>query len=135
MFSALDISTSGLIAQRTRVETVAANIANANTVLNANGENIPFRRRIALLAPGDPDIADGQGVRVASIIEDQRPFEMRYEPGSPLDTDGDGYVAYPDIDPITEQINAMEAARAYEANIVMADATKRMIQSSLELLR
>ena len=133
MFGALDTSTSGLIAQRTRLNTIAANLANANTVTHDGVTNEPFRRRIPLLAPGDPSTNDPAGVHVAEIELDPAPFRRKYQPGHPL-ADGDGYVKYPNIDFIVEQINALEASRSYEANIAAAEATKRMMQASLDLL-
>ena len=133
MFGALDTSTSALVAHRTRMETVAANVANANTAVDENGENNPFRRRIALLSSGDPATGKSTGVHVQEIVLDQAPFQMRYEPNNPL-RDENGYVKYPNINSIYEQVNALEISRAYEANIQAAEATKAMMQSALRLL-
>lgn len=133
MFGALDISTSGLVANRIRMETVAANVANANTAVDENGENNPFRRRIALLSSGDPATGKTAGVHVQEIALDQAPFQLRYEPNNKL-ADDNGYVKYPNINPIYEQVNALEISRAYEANIQAAEATKAMMQSAMRLL-
>ncbi|MEM9883535.1 MAG: flagellar basal body rod protein FlgC, partial [Planctomycetota bacterium] len=132
MFGALDTSTSGLVANRIRLETVAANVANANSIDDGDGNNVPFRRRIALLAEGDPT-TNGPGVHVAEIAHDPAPFRKKFEPNHPL-ADGEGYVSYPNINPIHEQVNALEIARAYEANIQAAEATKAMMQSALRLI-
>lgn len=133
MFGALDTSTSGLVAHRVRLETVAANLANANSIEDANGNNVPFRRRLALLAPGDKATGNPHGVHVSEIALDPAPFQKRYMPNHPL-RDDDGYVLFPNIDSTYEQVNALEIARAYEANIQAAEATKAMLQSSLRLL-
>lgn len=133
MFGALDTSTSALVANRIRMETVAANVANANSITDENGQNNPFRRRLALLAPGDPATGSSRGVHVQEIALDDAPFQLKYEPKNPL-ADADGYVKYPNINPIFEQVNALEISRAYEANIQAAEATKAMMQSSLRLL-
>ncbi len=133
MFGALDTSTSALVANRVRMETVAANIANANSITDEHGNNVPFRRRIALLAPGDPAAGKDKGVHVQEILLDRAPFQMKHEPNNPL-ADADGYVKYPNIDPIYEQVNALEISRAYEANIQAAEATKLMLQASLRLI-
>ena len=133
MFGALDTSTSGLVAQRTRLNAIAANLANAQTVTHDGVTNEPFRRRIPLLAPGDPATGSPSGVHVAEIELDPAPFRRQHQPGHPL-ADADGYVQYPNIDPMVEQINALEASRSYEANIAAAEATKRMMQASLDLL-
>ena len=133
MFGALDTSTSALVAQRTRMNVIAANLANQNTIYNADGEYEPYRRRIPTFAPGDPSTGSDAGVHVSNILYDQAPLRRSYEPGHP-EADADGYVEYPNIDPVTEQINALEAGRAYEANITAAEATKSMLRASLRLI-
>ncbi|TVQ54597.1 MAG: flagellar basal body rod protein FlgC [Phycisphaerales bacterium] len=133
MLGSLDISTSGLIAQRTRLNVVAANVANKDTILNENGEYEPFRRRIAHLAAGDPSRGEPMGVHVSNIELDDGTPMLKYEPGSPF-ADENGYVGYPNINPVVEQMNAMEAARSYEANIAAIEATKSMTSIALQLL-
>ena len=133
MFGALDTSTSGLVAQRTRMNIIAANIANANSVIDEKGNYNPFRRRVALLAEGDPTSGSKDGVHIREVMIDQSPFQKKYEPGHP-NADSDGYVNYPNVSGVIEQINALEASRAYEANITAAEATKNMMQSSLRLI-
>ena len=132
MFHALDTSASGLVANRIRLETVAANLANANTITNESGENIPFRRRIAILQAGGPG-GDPDGVHVQQIKLDDAPFQLKFMPDHPL-ADADGYVKHPNLDPMIEQINALEISRAYEANLQAAEATKNMLQTALQLL-
>jgi flagellar basal-body rod protein FlgC len=136
VYGALDISTSGMIAQRTRLEAITANIANRDTYLDANGNNIPFKRRVAMFAPGDPAsssvIGRGLGVHVESI-EQEDGFELRFEPGNPY-ADAQGYVKYPAINPTFEQLNAFQAQRSYEANVVVAEATKQMMTQALRLI-
>ena len=136
MFGTLDISSSALVAQRTRMDTIAANIANINTTQNARGEPIPYRRRFAVFAPGQggrgPD-ADKPGVHVRKVGIDPSPFQRRYQPGHP-DAAPDGYVSYPNIDMAIEFVNALEASRAYEANVTTMEVTKSMINASLRLL-
>lgn len=134
MFGALDISTSGLIAHRTRLDTISANIANARSIINAEtGAYEPYQRRIATLAAGDPASGLSQGVHVASILIDPAPLRLEYDPFSPF-ANADGYVGYPNVNPVIEQMNAMEAARSYEANIAAAEATKSMMSVALQLL-
>lgn len=133
MFNALDTSTSALVAQRTRMNVIAANIANQNSVIDADGNYNPFRRRIAILASGDPASGSDRGVHVREMKIDPSPYQKKYEPGHPH-ADEQGYVNYPNISPVIEQINALEASRAYEANITAAEATKNMMQTSLRLI-
>jgi flagellar basal-body rod protein FlgC len=131
MFGSLDTSTSGLVAQRTRMEVISANLANQNTIYNAEGEYEPFRRRVAIMAQGGP--RGGDGVHIEQIKLDQSEFRRQYKPGHP-EANENGYVKYPNISSAMERVNAMEASRAYEANISAAQATKSMLQSSLRLL-
>lgn len=133
MYGLLDVSTSGLTAQRTRLEVATANIANIDTIAGPNGEYAPFRRRMAILATGDPASGSELGVHVSSIELNDGPFKQKYDPSHPF-ADANGYVQYPDIDPSVEQINSMEAMRSYEANIIAAEATKAMMSMALRLL-
>ena len=142
MYGSLDISTSGMIAQRTRLAVIQANIANRNTILDAQGNVNPYRRRIVHFAPGDPTARTAQGrqlgVHVAEIQLDPTPVQPReYDPSNPYAYKSGpykGYVPDTNINPIVEQINALEASRAYEANIAAAEATKTMISQALRLL-
>lgn len=136
MYGALDISTSGMIAQRTRLEAITANIVNKDTFLDASGRNNPFKRKMVHFAPGDPTAGSPQaqrlGVHIAAIEEDSS-FVLKHEPSNPY-ADDQGYVKYPDINTGFEQMNAYEAQRAYEANIVVAEATKAMMAQALRLI-
>lgn len=132
MYGILDISTSGLVAQRTQLDTIAANMANARTTRRADGAPGPYLRRVALFSPGDG--RGGDGVHVRGVVEDtlQPPLKV-HEPSHP-DADADGYVLYPNVDPATEMVNAMVAVRAYEANVTAIEATKSMMAATLRLL-
>lgn len=131
MLELLNMGASGLVAQRTRMDTIANNVLNINTTHNASGEKIPFRRRIVDFAPGNPK--GGQGVHVRAIRQDMSPFNKRYDPGNP-DADANGIVLYPNIDIGWEQVNMLEASRAYDANVTMMETGKAMFNSSLRLL-
>ncbi len=136
MYGSLDISTSGMIAQRTRLEAITANIANKDSIIDARGQNNPYQRKTVFFAPGDPTAktAPGRqlGVHVATI-QSEPIFDPRYEPQNPL-ADANGYVKYPAVNVVFEQLNAYEAQRAYEANIAAAEATKTMSAQALRLL-
>ncbi len=134
MFEVLDMGASGLQAQRVRMDTIANNMLNANTTRNAKGEKVPYRRRFVLFAPGQGgEHGNRAGVHVQNIEQDQSPFRKQYQPGHP-DADAQGYVQYPNVDVAIEYVNALEASRAYEANITMMDVSKAMINASLRLL-
>ena len=136
MYGALEASTSGLIAQRTRLEAITQNLINRDTFLDATGKNNPYKRREVLFAPGNPaashPAARATGVHAAGVIEHDS-FQERYEPESRW-ADARGYVKYPDINPVVEQLNAYEAQRAYEANLVVAEATKTMVGQALLMI-
>jgi flagellar basal-body rod protein FlgC len=133
MFDALDMGASGLMAQRTRLDTIAANIANANTTHDATGKVNPYRRRFVVFAAGQPNQTSKAGVHVAGVRIDPSPLQRRFEPGHP-DADAQGYVSYPNIDLAVEYVNALEASRAYEANVSMMEVSKAMINASLRLI-
>ena len=142
MYGSLDISVGGMVAQRTRLNTIAANIANSNATRDADGNLSPFKRKIAVLMSGDPGARNGRarelGVHVKAIVEDQGKPRLRWAPNHPdAQPEGSpdaGYVRLPNIHGPTEQINAMEAQRAYEANLAVADAFKSMVSQALRLL-
>jgi flagellar basal-body rod protein FlgC len=138
MYGALDISTSGMIAQRTRMTAISANIANKNSVLP---DGTPYRARQVMFSPGDPSARGsegrGWGVHVASIEMDRSPFNLRYDPGNPRaikQGEKAGYVEESNVNPVMETVNSLEAMRSYEANAVAAETTKAMISQALRLL-
>lgn len=131
MFDVLNMGASGLVAQRTRMDTIAQNVLNINTTRNENGEKIPFRRRLVEFQPGNGQ--GGRGVHVSSVRQDPSPFNIRHEPGHP-DADANGNVMMPNIDLSTEYVNMLEASRAYEANITMMETAKQMFSSALRLI-
>jgi len=133
LYGALDISTSGLVAQRMRLTVTSDNVANAGTILNSDLEYEPYRRRAVILAAGDPVSGAAEGVHVAEIELDDGPLRAEHDPGSPH-ADENGYVYYPNIDPVIESMNSMVALRAYEANIAAIEATKSMMSIALQML-
>jgi len=133
MFGSLDVSTSALIAQRTRMNIIASNIAKADAIEDEAGNYAPYRRRAPIFAVGDPAMGNRDGVHVSEIEIDQSELRKKWEPTHKF-ADEQGYVYYPNVDSTTEMINALEASRAYEANITAAEMTKSMLQSSLRLL-
>lgn len=137
MYGSLDISTSGMVAQRMRMDTIAANIANVDSLANSRGEYDPYLRKAVLFAPGDPSAGSeggrSMGVHVASIEVGENPLRREYRPDSPF-RDAEGYVEVPDIDTTTEWVDAMQASRAYEANVAAAETSKTMMAQALRLL-
>lgn len=140
LFGALQVSASGMAAQRRRSEILVENMANAETTRTPEGG--PYRRRDVVFI-ADPQVSPfsavfqrelATGVRVADIVVDDRPPEMRYMPGHP-DADANGYVAFPRMNPAEEMVDLMNAARSYQGNVAAISAVKDMIQRSIDILR
>lgn len=159
--SSFDISGYGLSAQRVRVNTISGNIANAQTTRTAEGG--PYRRRSVafqaidfnkvvndkiaknnnLLEYSDPLHENALGkkatpsimsVIVNKIVRDDREPKMKFEPNHP-DANGEGYVAYPNINPVVEMADLIEATRAYQANVAAFQSSKTLANSAIDILR
>lgn len=140
-FRAFRISASGLTAERLRMDTIANNLANAETTRTPEGG--PYRRQVPVFAPildraMGPSFSRqghrGQGVRVVAIVEDESEPRLVYDPQHP-DANGDGYVAMPNVNVVREMVDLVSATRAYEANITALNAAKQMAQRALEIGR
>lgn len=154
LFGVMDISASALRAERVRAEVVAANMANAETTRTADGG--PYRRQQVVFQTADGDgfasslLGTGReagngssgfgsqfamgSVEIAGVVSDQSAPLERYDPQHP-DAGPDGYVAYPDINPLTEMVDLMGATRSYGLNATAVQAEKNMVVSSLEILK
>jgi flagellar basal-body rod protein FlgC len=144
LFDALGISGSGLTAQRLRMDVTAENLANAQSTKDANGQ--PYRRKevvlqevtsgfgAALQSAQAGSSPAGAGVQVAGVVADATPGRRIYDPGHP-DADPQGYVTMPNVNPVTEMVDLIDASRAYEANVTAMQAAKQMFSKSLDLLR
>lgn len=142
LFDALEISASGLTAQRLRMDVTAANLANAQTTRTPAGG--PYRRQTVVLqeASAEGSFA-GQlsgalgaapaGVEVAAITPDNTPLRRVYEPGNP-DADGDGYVTMPNVNPVTEMTDLIDSSRSYQADVTAMQTTKNVFMKTIELL-
>lgn len=138
MISALDISTSALVAQRTRLNAISGNIANISSLVDETGQPNPYRARQVVFQT-DNSAGDDQaaGVKVAEIVQDQSEPLYRYQPDHPLaiqEGKWQGYVAYPNIDLTTQMVDALETTRAYEANIGVMEISKDMSRQRLTIL-
>lgn len=144
LFGVMDVSGSALQAERLRAEVVASNMANAETTRTPEGG--PYRRQQVVFQSGASDQgvfanhllseSNGEigGVQVAAVVSDTAPGLRRYDPQHP-DAGKDGYVTYPDINPLTEMVDMMSATRAYDLNSSAVQATKGMIDASLDILK
>lgn len=133
IFDALNTSASALTAQRLRMDVIASNLANANTTRTDRGE--AYRREMVVFESRPTDRPGGlptRGVRVAEILEDQSPFRLVHDPEHP-DANDDGYVAYPNVNPVTEMADMISATRSYEANVTIIQSLKSSAQKALEI--
>ncbi|MGB4439100.1 MAG: flagellar basal body rod protein FlgC [Sedimentibacter sp.] len=140
----MNISGSGLTAQRLRMDVISENIANIDTTRTENGD--PYRRKMVVLSSTDTnsfknmmvknlnDYEITGGVEVSDILEDQSEFKLLYNPEHP-DADENGYVKMPNVDSLKETVDMMEAYRAYQANVTALNTTKQMAVKALEIGR
>ena len=131
LLGTLNIAASGMTAERMWMDTISSNIANANTTRTADGT--PFRRQLVVFAER---IGTGgmDGVQVAGVVDDMSELRMVYEPSHP-DANADGYVAYPNVNVVTEMVDLIAASRAYEANVTAFEAAKAAYMRTLSLLQ
>lgn len=138
LFRNFDISASALTAERLRMDLISNNIANANTTRTKEGG--PYTRKVPVFMEVIEETLNAQGqmvsrpagVKVVRIKSDENPPRLVYDPSHP-DANADGYVLYPDINPVVEMVNLISASRAYEANITAFNSAKDMYRAALEI--
>ena len=142
--NSIDVSASGLTAQRLRLDIISQNIANVNTTRTEDGG--PYRRKAVIFEEkrekhpfadilSNSRKAQGNGgVRVSRIEEDNTPFTLQYDPAHP-DANEDGYVSMPNVNIVSEMVNMISASRSYEANVTAMNAMKSMAVKALEIGR
>jgi flagellar basal-body rod protein FlgC len=133
----MEVAASGLTAERGRMNIIASNLANARTTRGADGQ--PYQRLDPVftatpVAPGsaDPVLRQMREVQLSGVQPDTTPGEMVYDPGNP-DSNQQGYVQYPNVNVVTEMVNLMTAARAYEAGVTSIESLKAMARSALKI--
>lgn len=142
-FSSMDISSSALTAERTRMNLISSNIANANSTRTAEGG--PYKRKDAVFSATPPAGSfksalqkasqnSPMGVEVVQVVEDRNPPRLQYDPSHP-DADPQGYVAMPNVNVVEEMADMIAATRTYEANVTAVQAAKSMALKTLEISR
>lgn len=143
LFTAMDVSSSALTAERTRMNLISSNLANANSTRTAEGG--PYKRKDAVFAAqpvGQPfsaaltkaGLQQLNKVNVLQVVEDQNPPRLQYDPSHP-EADAKGYVAMPNVNVVEEMADMIAATRSYEANVTTLQATKSMALKTLEISR
>jgi flagellar basal-body rod protein FlgC len=136
--TSLEISETGLMAQRKRMDIIASNLANIETTRTEGGG--PYRRKMVLMSPKPSEDFDSilnaqvEGVQIDGVVEDKSPFRMVYNPSHP-DADENGNLLKPNVDLIVEMTNMLMARRAFEANLSAIKSTRQMALKALEIGR
>ncbi len=149
LFNSIDVSASGLVASRMRMDVISSNLANVNTTRTENGE--PYRRKQVVFAEqGDSfqrllhrSIAEqqpqgGKGVVIKKIVSDPSPFKLVYDPTHPdaiQEGEMAGYLQMPNVNVVSEMVDMISATRAYEANVTAINSAKSMAMKALEIGR
>jgi flagellar basal-body rod protein FlgC len=138
-FTAMEVSASGLSAERTRMNIAASNLANAQTTQAAGGG--PYKRRDVTMQSVDVPGVEGtpfqqavKGVAVSQISQDNAPPRLEYDPGHPQ-ANAQGYVAYPNVNPVEEMVDMITASRAYEAGVTSMTTAVNMAERALGIGR
>lgn len=147
IFNAFNANSSALTAQRLRMDVTSSNIANSESTrarVNEEGEFEPYTRKMVALEPNGKsfksflhkarfgDSSSVGGVKASQLVDDSEPFRTVFEPEHP-DANEDGFVDYPNVDPLKEMTDLMSASRSYEANITSLNTTKDMLLKALEI--
>ena len=137
IFKAMEVSASGMTAQRQRLDVIAENLANVHTTRTPDGG--PYKRKSVILGAQptedfDTLLQSPQKVEVLQIVESSKGMRSEYEPGNP-DADAKGNVVYPNVNPVSEMVHLMLASRAYEANVAVLRTGKSMALKALEIGR
>ena len=134
ILSIFDIAGSALSAQSQRMNVSASNLANADSAVGPDGQ--PYRARqvvFQLKAPEGQAIGtEIGGVRVASVVEDQSPLKLVFDPNNPM-ADAQGYVSMPNVDPVAETVNMISASRSYQANVEVLNTAKALMVKTLSI--
>lgn len=130
MSNVFQIAASALTAQSMRLNAVASNLANADSAHASTGEGYKAKQVVFQAVAMNADAPWAQGVRMKEVIEDTAPPRLVYDPKHPL-ADGNGYVAFPNVDPVEEMVNMLSASRSYQTNTEVMSTAKSLMQRTL----
>ncbi len=132
LFKTLHIAASGMRAQGTRLRVISENVANADSVAQTPG-GVPYRRKLVSFNNALDRALGVETVRVSKVLTDKSEFSRSYEPGHPA-ADEEGYVLRPNVSTLIEMSDMREAQRSYEANLKAIEASRHMLQRTLQIL-
>lgn len=134
LFNVMRIATTGMSAENVRLNTVASNIANANSVSSSYDKTYRARHPVfaAQLQQASDDLSKGVGVKVLGVVESQKPLQIQYDPNNPM-ADKNGYIYKPNVNVVEEMADMISASKSYETNVQVADTTKRIFRRVLTL--
>ena len=130
LFNIFSVAGSAMNAQSQRLNTVASNLANADSATSANGE--PYKAKQVVFAATPVGENGATGVNVAAVVEDQSPMKQVYDPKNPL-ADEKGNVTMPNVNVVEEMVNMISASRSYQSNAEMMNTTKTLLLKTLNL--
>lgn len=130
LFNVFKISGSAMSAQSQRLNTVASNLANADSVMSSNGK--PYQAKQVVFKAIQDGLANSATVKVDRVIEDTSPGKLVYDPKHPM-ANGDGYVSMPNVNVTEEMVNMISASRAYQNNVETMNAAKSMLLKTLNI--
>ena len=130
LFNVFDIASSAMAAQSQRLNVVASNLSNADSVTSSTGQ--PYRARQVVFSAAEVKAGGASGVRVAGVIEDPAPMKQLYEPKHPL-ANAQGYVTMPNVNVVEEMVNMLSASRSYQNSVDMMNTTKSLLLKTLTL--
>ena len=130
VFNVFSIAGSALNAQSARLNAVASNLANADSVAGSNGQ--PYRAKQVVFAATPIGAEGGQGVRVTQVVESAAPLRLNYEPSSPFANE-QGYVSMPNVNPVEEMVNMISASRSYQTNAEVMNTSKTLLLKTLAI--
>ena len=130
LFNVFDIAGGALTAQSQRLNTIASNLANADSATGPDGK--PYRAKQVVFASVPLAGAAGTGVRVTGVIEDQSPMKKVHDPKHPL-ADDKGYITMPNVSVVDEMVNMISASRSYQNNVEVMNTAKTLLLKTLQL--
>ncbi|MHB1354122.1 MAG: flagellar basal body rod protein FlgC [Thiobacillus sp.] len=130
LFNIFNVAGSAMNAQSQRLNTVASNLANADSATSANGQ--PYKAKQVVFAAAPVGGNGATGVNVAAVIDDPSPMKTVYDPKNPL-ADDKGYVTMPNVNVVEEMVNMISASRSYQSNVEMMNTTKTLLLKTLNL--